>query len=864
MMALRVLMSLVIAFLPLAALADVDKDALQSVRDGTEWYQPGCNTDASSGSAVTAGDITYIAAGNIPKEGKTYKASLYGTQGNKDSSGKYVEYLGGIEGGASDEQGKPLKGRIGVAELKSNSALGGLPYGTKIEVTYKGRSVIAEVTDNGPATQADVDIWRQTADILKFPNSVEDVTVHAVDPKTPVTKVGDEAITADSSGGGGSSTGAGDTNKTDGNSEINKKIEDVAKKYDLQSAQIQQVGKDVLGGYKADEHPATPASTMKLIIADALLRKGIDLDKSITVTGQLKYDGTNDLNGQPSSITLRSALQQMLSKSSNTAANVIMNALGGPGDFTKLANSYGYTHTDVNFYYSSSAIGKNKSTISDQVAAMSHLFTAKGAGYDIAQAASREAAKSDNHYNIPDDANKWAGTDNVAGNVGLFTINTDKYIIGLYYNGGSETSKAQTAIKQGTADLLKIVKDNPSTGGQATGGDGCCTVATGGDVPGNADGSTSGVWNSGLKPPYIVEQFAIEVLKNLAQKKGAQEGDAVTEQHVLALSAWAIMEGGDIMNHSLYNLYNTGYSDPALNDGAHTTNGLGSYKSFDAGVEATARTIADKGHKGMAAALLKKDSTAQDFAHAESYTGTPTYPGTSIWAEGAAADPSGYEKNTWGPALRTVKGNYKAYAGLVIGTEEFEQQTNKTEPSKLQFNGGSADTGSLGRLGGMGCDVPSADASGIVRAALEYSWPESHGTTPTEAYKKAYLKYNPNGPGMADCGGFVATVMHATGADPDYPAGGTSDQEKYVRSSGKYDVIDSVKDFNPPQVQPGDIFIVNSGDGNGASGHTYIYVGNQPPNNYDEASASLGSRAANLGKAIPSDWRGNYLRARLK
>ena len=117
----------------------------------------------------------------------------------------------------------------------------------------------------------------------------------------------------------------------------------------------------------------------------------------------------------------------------------------------------------------------------------------------------------------------------------------------------------------------------------------------------------------------------------------------------------------------------------------------------------------------------------------------------------------------------------------------------------------------------------------------------------------AYEQFNPNGPGMADCGGFVATVMRASGADTNYPAGGTANQEAYVRSHpDKYDILDKVEAIKSPDVKPGDILIVNQGSGDGGLGHTYIYVGKQA-NGFDQASASLGSRTANLGKAEAAD-----------
>lgn len=151
-----------------------------------------------SSETVTAAELQYVAKGNIPKKGKKIIASVYGTNGKKDADGKYVEELGGMEGGPKDEQGKALAGRAVVAEMGGNTALGSLPYGSKIEITYKGKSIIAEVSDNGPGAgeHSDIDLWRQTADLLDFPYDKEEVFVRGVPNSTPTTPVDGSASDA--------------------------------------------------------------------------------------------------------------------------------------------------------------------------------------------------------------------------------------------------------------------------------------------------------------------------------------------------------------------------------------------------------------------------------------------------------------------------------------------------------------------------------------------------------------------------------------------------------------------------------------------------------------------------------------------
>ncbi len=171
-------------------------------------------------------------------------------------------------------------------------------------------------------------------------------------------------------------------------------------------------------------------------------------------------------------------------------------------------------------------------------------------------------------------------------------------------------------------------------------------------------------------------------------------------------------------------------------------------------------------------------------------------------------------------------------------------------------------------------------AGNIAQTAIGLSWPESHGTAPRDSYVAAMRQYNEAGYAATnhlgtDCGVFVATVMHASGADPNYPDSYTVAQANYVIGHPeKYEVIYPATSTS--QLQPGDILILNEGTTQGASGkiivgngaggggHTFIYVGKQSPIGYNEASASLTDRSANLGMAQLTDNRGQYLIARLK
>ena len=374
--------------------------------------------------------------------------------------------------------------------------------------------------------------------------------------------------------------------------------------------------------------------------------------------------------------------------------------------------------------------------------------------------------------------------------------------------------------------------------------DSCCDSSSSGSVSADTSGSSSGVWNSATQPPYIIEEYAINILEDLAQKKNVPTTDTVTSQHVLALVTWAFIEGGDIENTDLFNLYNTTLMSSDLHPTMQST-GSPAYATFNDGVEAIARTLAS-GHGGMLAVLLNPDSTAKDFAHAESYTGTSSYPGTEMWAQAALDDPSGYIENTWDPILSQVETDYKAKASIEIGTSAYENNDPQkySDPSKLSnLNSG----GFIVNTSSNDCtEVNAQGAQAIVQEALKLAWPDgSHGNIPSPAYAAALAQYNPTNYTREvgnDCGVFVSTVMRASGVDPNYPVSGTSTQSSYaIAHTDKYNVAYNVTSLN--DLEPGDIIIL--GAPNGAY-HTWIFVGKQTGSIYYSASASEGTRTGNL------------------
>ncbi|MCX6727390.1 MAG: hypothetical protein NTX11_01065 [Candidatus Saccharibacteria bacterium] len=391
-----------------------------------------------------------------------------------------------------------------------------------------------------------------------------------------------------------------------------------------------------------------------------------------------------------------------------------------------------------------------------------------------------------------------------------------------------------------------------------------------------SDGS---IWNSGIQPPYIMEQFAVETLKAVAKKRGVPAENTVTQEHIDALLAFMFGEGGDIANKWLYNPLNSGISSSDLVAGEKKANGTQSFKSFDAGIEGTARTMVGKNQSRLADTLVNKESTATDFMYALTYYNK--FAGNKLWAEASVPNPGQYYTQRLS-LVNQVRKNYNDIASTVMGTAAKEYSAKIRNPAALrksELRGSnpvtvSAPVGTDETDACVGAS-PATDngisKNNITQTAVNFSWPDkfkpnagmndgnrSSARTPKPEYAAAIARFNKGQrTDGADCGVFVATVMHASGADPKYPSIGTAVQRNYVKSHPElYDIKEGPA---ASDLLPGDILVVN----NGVQHHTLIYVGPQGEKGYDVASASQDTRSANLGK---SGWEklNIYTRARLK
>ena len=545
-------------------------------------------------------------------------------------------------------------------------------------------------------------------------------------------------------------------------------ITDVVNKYKLQSAMIQQVNGGLIANSNADTPPSTPASTMKLIIADTVLRNGINLNQTVHVGSDVYYDGGNDLG--TSSVTLQHALDAMLSVSSNVGANVLMKALGGVNAFTQKAQGYGYTHTTVAGYYDPSNDGKNSSTISDEVAAMNHIFSASSNEYVTAQGDLKSAAQNDNHYNVANVvANKWAGTSTVAGNVGLFHINNKDYVIGLYYNGSDASSEAITAVKDGSKDLANLVENGGGPSANQAGGGGCCPVGGAGVA---VSGSISPQVGKGMSPtaqqkfqqyavaagqkfnvdPNFVATFYYTEMGRTGDS--TNNADAASGSPVTGDGNW-IEPAPPVGNGDTYIKNSGGYWEPyGLGDGSNgsfdTMGAYGKDGDGDGKVEpnnladamfTAANLLASDGAK-VGASQSKLKDVAYLYNHADTYArsvmntynyltgkGSASVSGTTGaagCAGGAAVDcsgSSGTEKILC--AAKAYEGIYYEYGGGHQGYSAFKSGCpDPSNPPNNQPSGGPVNGDPAGLSGNPSpCGL---DCSSLVSVAVDDAFGQSY------------------------------------------------------------------------------------------------------------------------------------------
>ncbi len=278
---------------------------------------------------------------------------------------------------------------------------------------------------------------------------------------------------------------------------------------------------------------------------------------------------------------------------------------------------------------------------------------------------------------------------------------------------------------------------NTTSGSSSSSSSNCsCPTAADSSTAAAVGGGSNGSWKSGLQPPYILEEWAIEVLKDLAAKKNVDPTKAVTSEHVTALIAFAIGEGGDIANPNLYNPLNSGIDATELIQGAHDPSGNQSFKSFDDGVEAAARTFALSNYSHLAGNLIDPSITAKQFMHTLAFSWS--FPGNSEWAGASNPSDPQYDPNYYPKHLAyvdQVKAGYKDIASIVIGTPAYEQSAHINDKSKLNpsLSVGVAGTGAGGTPSNSGCGnvAQCSQQAGIANSGSTIVIDPGHGPIKT-------------------------------------------------------------------------------------------------------------------------------------
>lgn len=217
-------------------------------------------------------------------------------------------------------------------------------------------------------------------------------------------------------------------------------LENVVKKNKLQSVIITDVNTgQVVYDFNSSNPPASPASTIKLIVADVASKAKLKPNETITITKDVVAEGSTLKPGQ--TLTVAQAFDLMLSKSDNTATNALIKKLGGTQNITQLAKKLGYTKTQIkNMLSLPGAVPfQNVSTAADTNKALVAIYKDSS---ELGKAAQRALSSSRDFSYKGSVANKIGNNSKVVGNVGLLTVGGKTYAISTYANRpGDESGK---------------------------------------------------------------------------------------------------------------------------------------------------------------------------------------------------------------------------------------------------------------------------------------------------------------------------------------------------------------------------------------------------------------------------------------
>ena len=233
-------------------------------------------------------------------------------------------------------------------------------------------------------------------------------------------------------------------------------LADIAATSGAQSISIRRVGSNTTTAFKGAEASDVAATMLKITLVDAIVKQQTDLNREIAVTSDIPYSGSSsDGLSVGDRVKVSDAIYRVAAYSSNTHANILIKALGGPSAATQKLNAAGYKKTKVQSYYKETATG-NQSSSDDITRAVGRMYSGDNEGHKIAL---RGLKNTNVDYGLDSEANSW-GKRSVSpvatANSGVFKSGGSKYIITVYVS----RSNADAVIQQATNAVLEKLKDN--------------------------------------------------------------------------------------------------------------------------------------------------------------------------------------------------------------------------------------------------------------------------------------------------------------------------------------------------------------------------------------------------------------------
>lgn len=234
----------------------------------------------------------------------------------------------------------------------------------------------------------------------------------------------------------------------------------IAKKYGAQSLLIADTQGKIISSYNASQSPASPASTIKLVIGD-LVSQRFKSGQTIGVDPSAIAEGDTGKYKAGQSFSASEMVTRMLRDSDNTATNLLIKSLGGLNRVNELAKQSGYGSTHVgNLLSIPGAKGfSNRSTAIDTTTAMARIL---GSSTQLGQIA-KNAIRTNRDFGFKGESGGKIGNNSkVIGNVGIVNVNGKEYLVTSYANVNGNQISNRGIIKNITNDVSKSLQQAQS------------------------------------------------------------------------------------------------------------------------------------------------------------------------------------------------------------------------------------------------------------------------------------------------------------------------------------------------------------------------------------------------------------------